>query len=356
MALPPLDAPSLFGLLPEDLQSCLESAGTPIGLGEARRILAHVVGRGLPGFPTARPVSMRTAAAVSAATRRDLLEVVERAVDGGDGFVKYLLQSPDGSLSEAVGIPLERPGAFSVCLSSQVGCAMGCAFCATGRQGLDRDLETWEMVAAFLGVRARTPGTITGAVFMGQGEPFDNFDAVIRAARILAHPCGGRVKTESISISTAGVIPAIRRFTAEGHRFRLVVSLTSAIQQRRDALLPAMARHPLRELARALGEYHTASGERVTVAWVVLGGVNTGADEVEALGELLGSIPFRLDLVDVNDPRPDGFRRATSDELAAFRDRLRALHVPVARRYSGGAAVHAACGMLAAVRQQGSPA
>ena len=316
--------------------------------------MAHAVGRGLDGFPNARPVAMRTAAAVTAATRRELLKVVERAVDPGDGFVKYLLQSPDGLLSEAVRIPLERPGAFSVCVSSQVGCGMACAFCATGRQGLARDLAAWEMVAAFLTVRGDTPGNVTGAVFMGQGEPFDNYDAVIRAARILAHPCGGRVKTESISISTVGMIPAIRRFTAEGHRFRLIVSLSSALQTRRDTLLPAMARYPLSELADALGEYHAARGERVTVAWVVLGGINTGADEVEALGALLAGVPFRLDLVEVNDPRPGGFRRASPDELAAFRDRLRTLGVPVVRRYSGGAAVHAACGMLAAVRQRAS--
>lgn len=316
-------------------------------LPEARRILAHVVTGGRDGFPAVRPVASRLETAVTAATRREPLEVLERATDPGDGFVKYLLRSPDGALSEAVRIPLERPGAFTVCLSSQVGCGMGCAFCATGRLGLVRDLEAWEMVSAFCRVRDEAPGKVTGAVLMGQGEPLANYDAVLRAASVLADPCGGRIRAEAISISTVGVVPAIRRFARERRPFRLIVSLTSAIQLCRDRLLPAVARWPLGALAGALRELNAATGERVTVAWVVLAGINTGGDEVAALGELLKGVPFRLNLIDVNDSRQDGFSRATPEELGAFRDRLRALGVPVVRRYSGGAATHAACGMLA---------
>lgn len=331
----------------DDLVEHLRSCGVEMRPGEARRVLAHVITAGRSGFPAARPVAARVASAVESGTRREPLEIVDQATDPIDGFVKIVLRSPDGALSEAVRIPLERPKAFTVCLSSQVGCAMGCAFCASGRLGLHRNLEAWEMVAAFSRVRAEAPGSLTGAVFMGQGEPFANYDAVLKAAAVLADPCGGRIKAESISISTVGMVPAMRRFARERHRYRLIVSLTSAIQARRDRLLPAAARWPLGELAGALRELHEATGQRVTVAWVVLGGVNTGADEVEALGELLAGVPFRLNLIDVNDPRPDGFRRATPEELATFRDRLRSLGVPVVRRYSGGAATHAACGMLA---------
>lgn len=332
---------------PDDLVRHLADQGVELRPSEARRILAHVVTAGRPGFPEARPVPARVARAVEASTRREPLEVLERAVDPGDGFVKYLLRSPDGALSEAVLIPLERPGAFTACLSSQVGCAMGCAFCATGRLGLGRDLEAWEMVSAFCRLRDGAPGRVTGAVLMGQGEPLANYEAALKAAAVLAEGCGGRVKAEAISISTVGVVPAIRRFARERHRYRLIVSLTSAIQARRDRLLPAAARWPLGELAAALRELHEATGERVTVAWVVLAGINTGPEEVEALGALLSGVPFRLNLIDVNDPRPEGFGRATPEELGAFRDRLRALGVPVVRRYSGGAATHAACGMLA---------
>jgi 23S rRNA (adenine2503-C2)-methyltransferase len=337
----------LLGMLPEDLVAHLAEANMALRPAEARRILAHAITLGQPGFPVARPVARRVTGAVAEAVDTNHLDVLERATDPGDGFVKLLLRSPDGALSEAVRIPLQRQGRFTVCLSSQVGCGLGCAFCATGRLGLRRSLAAWEMVSAFCRAREGADGRVTGAVFMGQGEPFANYEAVLRAAGILAHPCGGRIRAEAISISTAGLTPQIRRFTAERRPFRLVVSLTSALQEKRNALLPAMAAHPLDELARALAEHHAASGVRLTVAWVVLGGVNTGQDEVDALGRLLEGVPFQLDLIDVNDDRPGGFRRASAEELGAFRDRLRALGVPVVRRYAGGAGVRAACGMLA---------
>ncbi len=348
--------PHLLGLLPTDLAAHLAAAGVTIREGEARRVVAHVIQHERPGFPTERPVPKAVERAIQQRFERAPLEVVDRAVDAADGFVKLLLRSPDGALSEVVRIPLEKPGAYSACLSSQVGCAMGCAFCATGRLGFSRNLEAWEMVSAFLAVRADLqrearadgrPVRLSGAVFMGQGEPLLNLDEVLQAARVLSHPCGGQVKGESISISTAGIVPAMRRFTAGDHDFRLIVSLTSAVPERRAALMPVAARWSVDEVAAAVREYAATSRQRATVAFVVLGGVNTGDDEVLGLKRLFEGVPLRLNLIDVNDPRPDGFRRATDTELADFRSRLKALGVPVVRRYSGGVNADAACGMLA---------
>ena len=343
--------PHLFGMLPDALAAELRGHGVAVRDGEARRILAHAVGRGLPGFPTARPVPRAVERAVDAHLDRAPLELVERVEDPDDGFVRYLFRSPDDALSEAVRIPLAQPGRYTVCLSSQVGCAQACAFCATGRLGFRRDLATWEMVAALCAVRDETEGRLTGAVFMGQGEPLLNLGPVVEAAGLLSHPCGGRIRAESISVSTSGVVPRIRAYTRAGHRYRLIVSLTTTDPERRRTLMPAAARWSLDELADAVRDHARASGTRVTVAWVVLGGVNTGAEEVDGLRRLFGDTPLRINLIDVNDPRPDGFRRATPDELARFRDRLHALGVPVVRRYSGGASTHAACGMLAARRE-----
>jgi 23S rRNA (adenine2503-C2)-methyltransferase len=286
--------------------------------------------------------------AVDAHVARERLEIVERATDPSDGFVKYLFRMHDGTLAEAVRIPLEAEGRFTICLSSQVGCAMACDFCATGRLGFRRHLQPWEIVAQFVAVRDEAPGEVTGAVFQGQGEPLHNYDAVMRAAGILAHPCGGRISAKAITISTVGVVPAIHRFAADRRGHRLIVSLTSAVEERRRSLLPAAAAWPIQELADAVRAYQRSAGGRVTIAWVVLGGINTGSDEVEALRELFAGVPLRINLIDVNDARPDGYRRASDEELAAFRDALRTLGVPVVRRYSGGAAKHAACGMLAA--------
>lgn len=345
---PSAPLPHLRGLLPEQLRAHLEGHGVRCSLRDARSALAAELswrpGEG-PKRSSARPAVLD---AVSRLTDRQRLAVVERVTDPNDGFVKYLLRSPDGALSEAVRIPLEREGAFTVCLSSQVGCAMACDFCATGRLGLRRNLAAWEMVDALLTVRDEAPGRVTGAVFMGQGEPLHNYDAVLQAAAVLTDPCGARIKAEAVTISTVGLAPAIRRYAREGHRYRLIVSLTSAVPSRRAALMPVTRKYGLAELAAAIRELAAATGDRVTVAWVVIGGLNTGADEVEALRALLGDVPLRINLIDVNDAREGGYRRADGAELAGLRDRLSALGVPVVRRYSGGRARHAACGMLAA--------
>lgn len=347
---PRLPTSHIFGLLPHDLAAYLRDNGVVVRDAEARRVLAHAIAHGREGFPSARPVPRAVEEAVERMTTRSRLEIIERATDTSDGFVKYLFRLHDGALAEAVRIPLEVPGRFTVCISSQAGCAMGCTFCATGRMGLIRNLEPWEIVAQWIAVRDEADGIVTGALFQGQGEPLHNYASVMRAAEILSHPCGGRIAAKNITISTVGLVPQILRFTRERHPYRLIISLTSAIDTRRRMLLPSAAAWPVRELADAVRAYQSSSNSRVTIAWVVLGGINTGNDEVEALCALFGDLPVRLNLIDVNDARPDGFRRASDEELATFRDALRSLGAPVVRRYSGGAARHAACGMLAAMR------
>lgn len=322
-------------------------------------MLAHVISHGRDDLATiARPVAKRVREAVDAITDRAPLELVERVRDDDDGFVKYLFRHPDGALTEAVRIPLHQPGRFTLCLSSQVGCAMKCVFCATGKLGLKRNLRAWEMVAAFCAVRddlAREcretgrAGRISGAVFMGQGEPFHNYDEVIRAAQVLSDPCGGRITQEAITISTVGLVPQILRYAREGHVFRLIVSLTSAVPEKRARLLPVAGRFGMDELASALREVHARLGKRVTVAWVLMGGVNHGDDELEALRAHFGDLPLRVNLIDLNRwAEEDGMRRASDDERTELVAKLHAMGIATQRRYSGGRNKHAACGMLAA--------
>ncbi|MEO8216389.1 MAG: radical SAM protein [Acidobacteriota bacterium] len=343
-------SPHLYGMLPDDLTSFLRGRGVAVRDGESRRILGHAVARGLDGFPLARPVPRVLADAVALLVDRRPLEIVERAIDPSDNFVKYLFRLRDGAMVEAVRIPLERPGRFTVCLSSQAGCAMRCAFCATGRLGLVRNLRPWEIVGQFLAVRNEAPGLVTGALFQGQGEPLHNYDAVMTAAAILSEPCAGRVAAKAITISTVGMVPGILRMARELRPYRLIVSMTSAIDDVRRTLLPAASSWTVEELAAAVRTYQASLGRRVTLAWVVLGGVNTNSEEVAALRRLFAGVPIKVNLIDVNDARPDGFRRATPSELDRFRDELRTLEMPIVRRYSGGAARHAACGMLASLR------
>lgn len=350
-----VDAPlNLLGLLPEGLVSALGERGIPCALREARQVLSRLISEGLDD-PTPR---MSPRKALLEALRKEATwrrpTVLERVPDSEGKSVRYLFQLDDGAVVEAVRIGLHKPDHFTVCLSSQVGCAMACDFCATGRLGLTRNLTAAEIVGTFLTVRDEAPGVVSGAVFMGQGEPFHNYDAVIQAANVLSNPAGGRVAKEAITISTVGLVPQLRRFTREGHQFRLIVSLTSAVPEKRVKLLPVAGRTPLPELLDAVSAYAAAARTRATLAWVVMQGVNTGDDELEALRAAVADLPVRLNLIDVNDARPDGYRRVSADELSGFMSQLQLLGIPWIRRYSVGADENSACGMLAA--QRGSSA
>jgi len=182
---------------------------------------------------------------------------------------------------------------------------------------------------------------------MGMGEPFLNYDEVIRAARILSHPSGASIDAKSITISTVGVVPQIRRFTAEGHKFRLAVSLTHAVPRKRLSLMPIEEAHPTPELVDALHAHARARRTRVLVEYVLLGGVNDAPDDARALAALLDPALVKIDLIDVNG-EIGGFRRSTREARSAFLDVLSEARLPFAVRYSGGQEISAGCGQLAA--------
>ena len=217
--------------------------------------------------------------------------------------------------------------------------------------GFKRNLAVWEIVDQVFRIRADSPHPVRGVVFMGMGEPMLNYDRVMRTARILSEPCGMAIDAKAITISTVGVVPAIRRFTAERRPYRLVVSLTSADPKRRRELLPIEATHSLTELREAIAEYQAVTGRRIVLAWTLLSGINTSPDDARQLAAWTAGLPVQLDLIDVNDPTGQ-FRPPDAAELNAFRDALSAeLKMPVVRRYSGGQDVHGGCGMLAGLVQ-----
>lgn len=323
----------------------------------ARRLQAAVLRPGPAEVPAAlSEVPRRLLEAVRAATHVPRLTLLEKSVSPTDGFAKYLFQGDGPEPFETVRIPLlHRPGdeKYIVCLSSQVGCAMGCVFCATGRLGFKRNLQTWEIVDQVIQVRDDSPHPVRGVVFMGMGEPFLNYDRVMRAAEVLSEPCGMAIEAKAITLSTVGIVPMIHRFTAERRPYRLIVSLTSADPSRRHELLPVEAVHPLPELMEAVREYHRATGRRITLAWTLIRGVNTRPEDARRIAELTAGLPVQMDLIDVNDASGE-FLPPSDEERNAFRDALTAeLGMPVVRRYSGGQDIRAGCGMLAGKPRSG---
>jgi 23S rRNA (adenine2503-C2)-methyltransferase len=341
-------APILF----KDVTSfCLHDRLAPLGVDPrlARRLQAVVLRTG--AVPDAMPeVPRRLLDAIRQAAEVPRLTLLEKVVSPADGFAKYLFRGDGAEPFETVRIPLlHRPGdeKYVVCVSSQVGCAMGCAFCATGKLGFRRNLAAWEIVDQVLHVRDDSPYPVRGVVMMGMGEPFLNYERVMRAAEVLSEPCGGAVQAKAITVSTVGIVPMIRRFTAEKRPYRLIVSLTSADPERRRSLLPVEEVHPLPELMAAVRDYHRATGRRITFAWTLIRGVNTRPEDARRIAELTAGLPVQMDLIDVNDAGGE-FLSPSDEERNAFHDALTAeLGMPVVRRYSGGQDIRGGCGMLA---------
>ncbi len=342
------------GLLPED-------AARVFGVNETvgRKLLAAAVGRGerdLAGIEGVRKDVLR---AIESASTAEPLRIGARE-PAADGFLKLLFELDDGAQVESVRIPVpcEVPGAdlsafegkekkYIVCVSSQVGCALACSFCATGALGFRRNLEPHEMVGQVLAIRREADRPVRGVVFMGMGEPFLNYDNVITAARILCHPAGGQIDARAITISTAGIAPAIRRFTSERHKFRLAVSLTQATPAKRLPLMPIERVHSTGEVVAALHDHARARRTRVLVEYVLLGGVNDSVEDAHALARLLDPKLVVVDLIDVNGTT-FGYVRSSRAQRSLFIDVLAKARMPFAIRYSGGQDVQAGCGQLAA--------
>jgi 23S rRNA (adenine2503-C2)-methyltransferase len=347
-----MTAPHLRGQTPASLRALWPDLGLDAAV--ARRVVNRLVWEDRDDLGGVRGLSRRLAGAILERGRTTRLDVVDRRRSRVDPFVKYLFRAGDGHAIEAVRIPLERPR-WSVCVSSQAGCALACAFCETGRLGLARNLEAWEIVEQVLTVRRESPERpVTGVVFQGQGEPFHNYDPVLRAAAVLRDPAGGRIGGDRITISTVGVLPMIERYTDEGHPYRLILSLTSAFSEKRAGLVPLTRRYGVPELAAAMQRHVARRGGVVNLAWVLISGVNSGAEEARELSRLFRGTPVRLSVIDVNDPTGT-FRRAGDRERGRFLSALAENGIGFVRRYSGGPDIHAACGMLASVARGGEP-
>lgn len=330
----------------------LIARGGELGISEAqvRKLLGSVIGQGDHARDS---LALRGVARHTLDCLLDPLPRLhlERSVSSRtDRFEKLLFRTADGLTLETVIIPLERPSMFSICLSSQIGCVMDCQFCATGRMTRRRNLQMWEIVDQLLQARERVRargGSVTSVVFMGMGEPFLNYDRVLGAAQLFCFPVFGAISGRSITVSTVGLVPEIKRFTASEHPFRLSISLGAATDEKRKLLVPVAARTPVSEVMAAARAHALARNDRVNLAYVCVSGVNVLLEDAIALGELIGDTPVRLDLIDVNDAT-GRYQPPTASELGLFRDALRVhLRQPVARRYSGGADIQAACGTLA---------
>jgi 23S rRNA (adenine2503-C2)-methyltransferase len=298
-----------------------------------------------------RPVLSERSAAVLGLLGLELPQVEARHAST-DGSRKLLLAVPGGGSIEAVHMPRQARGKrVTLCVSSQIGCALGCRFCATAALGLERHLSAGEIVAQVLRcvheLGPRHPGELT-LVFMGMGEPLHNFECVMGAIGILAHPAGLGLSTRRITVSTAGLVPRIEALATVEHRPLLAVSVNATTNAVRDALMPVNRRYPLEALQKALERYPCRPRERITIEYVLLAGVNDTSDDARRLADFTAAFPHQINLIPFNGG--DGARFRAPDEPAIDRF-VRALLARrptiVTVRRSRGRDIDAACGQLA---------
>jgi 23S rRNA (adenine2503-C2)-methyltransferase len=347
----------LQGMTGEEL--CFALPG--LAIQDARRVIAQVHRDEDPATPSSG-IRRTAREAVLAVGHVPALEIVAERSSRIDPFVKYVLRTADGHAIETVRIPLELADRFSVCVSSQVGCALGCTFCATGRMGLTRNLETWEIVEQVRIVRRGSAGKRAhGVVFQGMGEPMANLDRVLAAIRVLSDPSAQAIDARNITVCTSGLPAGIRRLAQEAPKVRLGLSIGSARRTVRRSLMPIDRAHDLSgEVMVAAAEHVAKTGLAPMWAVTLLAGVNDTLEDAHALAELViafrartGASP-RISIIPYNAiydgpaGEADPFLRAADASEGAFRDALRTRGVFTHKRYSGGSDVAAACGQLAA--------
>lgn len=261
-----------------------------------------------------------------------------------DGSRKYLLQFADGVSVETVGMPNRNK--LAVCISSQAGCAMGCAFCATGLAGLSRSLTAQEMVDQVLHVSRDFGERVTSIVFMGQGEPFANFDATIDALRALNDPDGLAIGARHLTVSTCGVIPGIRRFAELPEQFTLAISLHSAVQGTRNQLMPGVKKYTLPRLHEAIQLYVEKTGRRPTYEFAMIDGINDTNPEMQALIDFCAGTLCHVNLIQLNNIPDSPFRPSPIEKVETLQRRLTMHGVETTIRNSRGSDIDAACGQL----------
>jgi 23S rRNA (adenine2503-C2)-methyltransferase len=268
-------------------------------------------------------------------------------LDAEEGTEKVLLRYSDGQAVEVV--LMRQPPRRTICISTQVGCPVGCAFCATGRMGFIRNLTAGEIAAQVLHyarILARSGERVTNVVVMGMGEPLLNYDATLKAIRNLNDPHGFALGARRFTVSTVGVVPGIYRLAEEGLQVKLAISLHAPRDELRLKLVPLADRWPIAEIMRAADAYVKATGRRVSYEYVLLSGVNDSPREARELARLLSGRLAHVNLIPFNPAPGIPFERPREARVEAFRRELLRRGIEVTVRRSRGVRIRAGCGQL----------
>ncbi len=342
----------LLSLFPEELCEVIREMGEPAF--RAKQIFAWL-SRGT-AFDDMTNLSKKLRESLSAIATLPLPTVAETRVSREDGTRKYLFRLHDGECVE--GVLMQYHHGNSLCISSQVGCRMGCAFCASTIGGKVRDLLPSELIGQVIAAEKESGLRVSNIVMMGIGEPLDNYDNVIRFLRLVNHKDGLNIGYRHISLSTCGLVPRIHDLAKEDLPITLSISLHQTQNERRSAIMPVNRRYPIEELLCACRAYYETTRRRISFEYTLLSGENDSKETARELGTLLKNAfrgtdaPLHVNLIRVNTVAERDFVRGTRESIAAFAETLEKMGVTATLRRRLGSDVDAACGQLRRNRRE----
>lgn len=281
---------------------------------------------------------------LSESSKVEALEVVERYDSKLDGTKKYLFRLSDGNIIESVFMKYKHGN--SVCLSTQVGCRMGCAFCASTKGGLERNLAPGEILEQLYSIKRDTGESIGSLVLMGSGEPLDNYENVMSFAELLHDPEGQNMSYRNMTLSTCGIAPRIRELADSGKPINLAISLHNPFQEERAEIMPIAKRYSIEEVIDSCRYYIETIGRRVTFEYTLIEGENDGAEYASRLAELLKGINCHVNLIPLNPITEYEKSKSKSNAVTAFKNILDKKRLVATVRRELGSDINAACGQL----------
>lgn len=312
----------------------------------ARQLYRHVYVRNISSWDQCTDLSRAFRNQVEFGSFLDALDIA-RVDEAPDGTRKYLFRLHDGNFIESVLIPDESR--CTLCISSQVGCALGCKFCLTGNMGFKRNLSTAEIVDQVCRAQRENASRsrITSLVFMGMGEPLANYDAVIRAIRIITDPNGLAFSHRRVTLSTVGLVPQMRQLGRDSP-VNLAISLHATDDRLRSELMPVNRTYPLAELLHACREYPLPPRKRITFEYILLDGINDSPKQARELVRILHGVRAKVNLIPFNPHPGSPYGTPTEERILAFQEVLQKAMLTAIIRKSRGNEISAACGQLAA--------
>ncbi len=261
-----------------------------------------------------------------------------------DGTRKFLFELWDGNVVESVWMRYKHGN--SVCISSQVGCRMGCSFCASTLDGLERNLLPSEMLDQIYAVTLLTGERVSNVVVMGTGEPLDNYENLLKFIRLLTDEYGLHISQRNVTVSTCGIVPGMRRLADEGLQITLALSLHAVTDEKRRKLMPVAKSYSIRELMEACAYYFKQTGRRITFEYSLVGGVNDTDEDAAGLAALAGPLHCHVNLIPVNPIKERDYVRSESARIRAFQDKLEKYKINHTIRREMGRDIDGACGQL----------